>query len=58
MVISNRVSNLHFLKNPDDIYEVRIAMTIADDRNPELKQDLAFAVHLDTTLVCIVMKSA
>lgn len=56
VVISDRVTNLHFQKNPTDIYEVRVSMTIADDRNPEMKENLGFTVHLDTNLVCILMK--
>jgi len=57
-VISNRVSDLHFMKNPEDIYDVRVSMVITDDRNPDLKENLSFAVHLDTNLVCVLVKSA
>lgn len=52
-VISNRVSDLHFWSNPSDIREVRVGMTITDDRNPDLHANLAFAVSLDTDLVCV-----
>jgi len=52
-VISNRVSDLHFLGNSADIREIRVGMTITDDRNPELKENLSFAVSLDTDLVCV-----
>jgi prepilin-type N-terminal cleavage/methylation domain-containing protein len=57
VVISSKVSDLHFYNNPLDIYEVRVAMTIADDRNPKLVENLSFVVHLDTHLVCIVVKT-
>ena len=56
-VVSNRVSDLHFLKNPDDILDIRVRMIITDDRNPDLKETLVFAVHLDTDLVCVQMKT-
>ncbi|MBF0499982.1 MAG: prepilin-type N-terminal cleavage/methylation domain-containing protein [Candidatus Riflebacteria bacterium] len=52
-VISNKVSNLHFMANTEDIREVLVRMTITDDRNPGMKEDLAFAVSLDTDLVCV-----
>lgn len=52
-VIANRVSNLHFTKPDDGISEVGVGMTITDDRNPDLKEDILFSVHLDTDLVCV-----
>lgn len=52
-VISNRVSDLHFQTNLADIREVRVGMLITDDRNPELRENLSFAVSLDTDLVCV-----
>jgi len=55
-VISQKVSELHFKKNDADINEVAVEMTIADDKNPLLKENLSFAVHLDTDLVCVTMK--
>ncbi len=58
MIISNKVAELHFERNTEDIYEVRTSMIITDDRNPDMKENLSFAVHLDTNLVCVVMKSA
>lgn len=57
-VVSNKVADLHFLKNPDDILEIKTSMVITDDRNPDLKETLAFAVHLDTDLVCVRMLGA
>lgn len=57
-VISNRVADLHFLPNPVDIREVRVGMMITDDRNPELRVNLSFAVSLDTDLVCVKFLSA
>jgi len=53
VVISDRVSNLHFVRNTADINEVSVSMNIADDMNPKLSEDLVFAVHLDTDLVCV-----
>ncbi|MFZ2957301.1 MAG: type II secretion system protein [Candidatus Ozemobacteraceae bacterium] len=57
-VVSNKVSHLHFVANAEDIREIRVSMTITDDRNPEMKEDLAFAVSLDTDLVCVKQRSA
>jgi type II secretory pathway component PulJ len=57
MVISNKASELHFVPNPADICEVGVRLMITDDLNPELKEDLNFAVHLDTDLVCVKMTS-
>lgn len=56
MVISNKVAGLHFSRNAEDISGVRVAMEITDDLHPEMKEKLSFAVHLDTSLVCVVMK--
>ncbi|HEY9069862.1 MAG TPA: type II secretion system protein [Candidatus Ozemobacteraceae bacterium] len=53
VVISDRVSDLHFRRNPADINEIAVTMRIADDMNPKLVEELAFAVHLDTDLVCV-----
>ncbi|OQA06553.1 MAG: hypothetical protein BWY66_01801 [bacterium ADurb.Bin374] len=53
VVISDRVSNLHFVRNTADINEISVSMTIADDMNPKLTEDLVFAVRLDTDLVCV-----
>jgi len=57
-VVSNRVADLHFQKNVDDPLEIKVSMVITDDRNPELKETLAFAVHLDTDLVYVRMAGA
>ena len=51
--ISDKVSNLHFVRNTADINEISVSMTIADDMNPKLTEDLVFAVRLDTDLVCV-----
>jgi len=56
-VIMDRVANLRFRKDPEDNFQVQISMEITDDRNPEMKEKLAFAVHLDTHLVCVIQKS-
>ena len=56
-VIADRVANLHFQKSPEDNNQIQIAMEITDDRNPGLKENLAFAVHLDTDLVAVIQKS-
>lgn len=56
-VIADQVSNLFFKPNSNDIYEVEVAMTITDNKNPDLKEDLKFAVRLDTHLVCVKMIS-
>ncbi len=53
VVISDKVSNLHFVRNTADINEISVSMTIADDMNPKLTEDLVFAVRLDTDLVCV-----
>lgn len=53
VVVSDRVSNLHFVRNTADINEISVSMTIADDMNPKLTEDLVFAVRLDTDLVCV-----
>ncbi|NLI77926.1 MAG: hypothetical protein GX442_15990 [Candidatus Riflebacteria bacterium] len=53
LVVSNRVENLHFTTNPADIYEVGVQMTILDDKDPKIREDLNFAVHLDTDLICV-----
>jgi prepilin-type N-terminal cleavage/methylation domain-containing protein len=53
VVIADRVKDLHFIPNPEDIYEVRVQMTVSDDRNPELIENLQFAVRIDTDLVCV-----
>lgn len=52
-VVAEHVSDLFFERNPLDIHEVRVRMTIADDENPTLVERLEFAVHLDTNLVCV-----
>ncbi len=57
-VVANRVSDLHFFKNPEDPLEIKVGMIITDDRNPDLKEKLAFAVHLDTDLVYVRMAGA
>ncbi len=53
VVVSDRVENLHFLANPLDIYEVVVQMTIIDDNDPRIREDLNFGVHLDTDLICV-----
>lgn len=52
-VVAERVTNLFFQRNPADIQELRIRMDIGDDENATLREHLAFAVHLDTNLVCV-----
>ncbi len=52
-VVAEKISNLHFLANPRDIFEVVTKMTIEDDQTSGLKEELNFAVHLDTDLVCV-----
>jgi len=53
IVISDKVEELHFLVNTQDIYEVGVQMRIIDEDDPKIKEDLAFAVHLDTDLICV-----
>ncbi|MBI3037539.1 hypothetical protein HYY75_00610 [bacterium] len=55
-VVSNKVNDLHFSRNSLDINEVRVSMIITDDNNPDLKENLSFAVHLDTDLTCVLMQ--
>ncbi|MBF0547355.1 MAG: prepilin-type N-terminal cleavage/methylation domain-containing protein [Candidatus Riflebacteria bacterium] len=57
MVIYDRVSDLHFQINEQDIKEIRVSMVITDDTNPLLKENLSFAVSLDTDLVCVKFRS-
>ncbi|HNW33688.1 MAG TPA: prepilin-type N-terminal cleavage/methylation domain-containing protein [Candidatus Ozemobacteraceae bacterium] len=58
VVVSDRVSDLHFTRNTADINEIAVTMRIADDRNPKLVEVLAFAVYLDTDLVCVKSRDA
>lgn len=58
VVVTDRISNLHFMRNPADISEISVTMRITDDMNPKLVEDLIFAVHLDTDLVCVKSRDA
>lgn len=57
-VVTNKVTNLHFMRNTGDINEVSVTMRIADDMNSNLAEDLVFAVRLDTDLVCVKSRDA
>ena len=54
-VIAEKVSDLHFTLNPNDIREICVQLIMGSKKNPELKETMDFAVRLDTDLVCVKM---
>lgn len=54
-IVSERATNLHFFADENDIHEIGIRVTLTDKLDPKLKENLEFAVRLDTDLVCVKM---
>jgi len=54
-IVSERSTDLHFFSDENDIHEIGIRVTLTDKLDSKLKENLEFAVRLDTDLVCVKM---
>lgn len=52
-IVATLVKSFHVKNNPDDIHEIVFEMTIHDDNDPNVKEDINFGIRLDTNLVCV-----
>lgn len=54
-VVAENAANLHFAIDSGDIRQVFIQVTVIDEKKPDIKEELDFAVRLETDLVCVKM---
>jgi prepilin-type N-terminal cleavage/methylation domain-containing protein len=52
-ILAKKAANLYFSADPRDIRQVLVTATIYDDKNPEIKDTLDFAVRLESDLLCV-----
>jgi prepilin-type N-terminal cleavage/methylation domain-containing protein len=52
-VLAEKASDLFFKADPGDIRQVLIKLTVINEKNPEMKEKLDFAVRLETDLVFV-----
>ncbi|MGM0598678.1 MAG: PulJ/GspJ family protein [Candidatus Rifleibacteriota bacterium] len=52
-ILAKKASDLFFKADPQDIRQVLVKATIYDDKNPEIKDKLDFAVRLESDLLCV-----